>query len=644
MQAVYLIFAILLLCVAHFCKMLRWKMFVEIYEKPRKDSLLSALSLGYLINYIVPFKLGDIVRAYVAGRKMKNGFAFSAATIIIDRYLDVVVVGGIFVVYVLTGNQQMVGSAVFYIGMSAALIVLALAAFIFSGWVKKALRLMASIFNNKIEFFLLKFSWSLIWNFKDIFLKIKKMKLFVYTVVMWGLYLSSYYFFAAYLSSYGNKFNMTDVFTMLFSQSSFSAGTAGAVFKVNNMVVEMPVIMFFYYMVIPLVIILAVAFIIKYFAVNEKTADSSGEKSYINLLPHVENKDRLMFLESYFSNDKRDYIKNYLIVNQNVSIIRDYSAGSNATTMLCMDGEKTFFRKYAFEKDSDKLYEQILWLKEQEGRLPLPEIIRDNHGIDFCFYDMEYHVNAIGMFQYIHSKPQENSLILLKRVLECLEINLYKPTLIPDSGTLNSYLDEKVYKNLDLIKKSKKLKGLLEYSELIVNGTTVPNITYFAKYLEKERLKKIFAVDRHSVIHGDLTIENIICVCQDDVNDSFYIIDPNTGNLWNSPNLDYGKLLQSLHGGYEFLMATPTVEVENNKITYIASKSSAYSYLFEEYHRYLVERFTQDQVKSVYYHEIIHWLRLMPYKLDKDSNHAILFYVGMLMVMKDVEELFERNN
>lgn len=644
MQAVYLIFAILLLCVAHFCKMLRWKMFVEIYEKPRKDSLLSALSLGYLINYIVPFKLGDIVRAYVAGRKMKNGFAFSAATIIIDRYLDVVVVGGIFVVYVLTGNQQMVGSAVFYIGMSAALIVLALAAFIFSGWVKKALRLMASIFNNKIEFFLLKFSWSLIWNFKDIFLKIKKMKLFVYTVVMWGLYLSSYYFFATYLSSYGNKFNMTDVFTMLFSQSSFSAGTAGAVFKVNNMVVEMPVIMFFYYMVIPLVIILAVAFIIKYFAVNEKTADSSGEKSYINLLPHVENKDRLMFLESYFSNDKRDYIKNYLIVNQNVSIIRDYSAGSNATTMLCMDGEKTFFRKYAFEKDSDKLYEQILWLKEQEGRLPLPEIIRDNHGIDFCFYDMEYHVNAIGMFQYIHSKPQENSLILLKRVLECLEINLYKPTLIPDSGTLNSYLDEKVYKNLDLIKKSKKLKGLLEYSELIVNGTTVPNITYFAKYLEKERLKKIFAVDRHSVIHGDLTIENIICVCQDDVNDSFYIIDPNTGNLWNSPNLDYGKLLQSLHGGYEFLMATPTVEVENNKITYIASKSSAYSYLFEEYHRYLVERFTQDQVKSIYYHEIIHWLRLMPYKLDKDSNHAILFYVGMLMVMKDVEEMFERNN
>ena len=38
-------------------------------------------------------------------------------------------------------------------------------------------------------------------------------------------------------------------------------------------------------------------------------------------------------------------------VNQGISIIRDFSAGSNATTMLCMDDEKTFFRKYAFEED-----------------------------------------------------------------------------------------------------------------------------------------------------------------------------------------------------------------------------------------------------------------------------------------------------
>ena len=128
-------------------------MFVEIYERPSEDNLLAALSLGYLINYIVPFKLGDIVRAYLAGRKMKNGFSFSAATIIVDRYLDVVVVGCIFVAFVLGGNTQMMGSAVFYFSLSISLVLLAVAAFLFSGQVKKALRFMASIFNSRIEFF-----------------------------------------------------------------------------------------------------------------------------------------------------------------------------------------------------------------------------------------------------------------------------------------------------------------------------------------------------------------------------------------------------------------------------------------------------------------------------------------------------------
>ena len=35
-------------------------------------------------------------------------------------------------------------------------------------------------------------------------------------------------------------------------------------------------------------------------------------------------------------------------MNQGITILQDYSAGSNATTMLCMDAEKTFYRKYAF--------------------------------------------------------------------------------------------------------------------------------------------------------------------------------------------------------------------------------------------------------------------------------------------------------
>ena len=47
-----------------------------------------------------------------------------------------------------------------------------------------------------------------------------------------------------------------------------------------------------------------------------------------------------------------------------------------------------------------------------------------------------------------------------------------------------------------------------------------------------------------------------------------------------------------------------------------------------------------ERTRSIYYHEIIHWLRLMPYKIEKDGKRAFLFYAGMLMVMNDVLALF----
>jgi hypothetical protein len=52
------------------------------------------------------------------------------------------------------------------------------------------------------------------------------------------------------------------------------------------------------------------------------------------------------------------------------------------------------------------------------------------------------------------------------------------------------------------------------------------------------------------------------------------------------------------------------------------------------------EQFGYERTKSIYFHEIIHWLRLMPYKIEKDGKCAVLFYAGMLMVMHDVIEQY----
>ena len=185
------------------------------------------------------------------------------------------------------------------------------------------------------------------------------------------------------------------------------------------------------------------------------------------------------------------------------------------------------------------------------------------------------------------------------------------------------------------------LYSAIFYENIIINGRSYRNFSHYFKFLSKEHLYEVFKTDAYSAIHGDLTIENIICKRNTDGQDNWYIIDPNTGNIHDSSNLDYAKLLQSIHGGYEFLMAIKNVEIEKNCINFTFTKSEAYTYLFYSLDTYLNNQFSYKRVRSIYYHEIVHWLRLMPYKMDKNGNRVLLFYAGMLMVMNDVIEKFE---
>jgi uncharacterized protein (TIRG00374 family) len=631
-----LVLAIILVCIAHVMRTLRWELFVKTYEKPNTKNLLQSLSIGYFINSFIPFKAGDLVRAWISGRKMKNGRGFALATVIVDRYLDILVVGILFAIFS-AFNLDSADSVWFYMFLAVGVLAVTLLVYILRGYVKKILKNIAGIFNARIEIRLLRFFWSLIWSFKDIFKKISKTQLLLETLGMWILYLTSYYCFAAFLSHQGSNMNWLDVFYMLFTKNSIHVGSLGAITVTQGML-NTQMIWTGIYLFAPIVILFVISLCLK--SKNDGSVDS--EESYLNLIPQLDEDERRNFLETYFSNERREYIESYLKINQNILIIRDYSAGSNATTMLCMNNGKNFFRKYAFGADGDKLYQQIEWLQRFKDIIPLPDIMQYQKQDNFCYYDMPYDSQAVGLFDYAHSMPKENAWKFIKKATECLENSLYKVNQRPaDKATIDEYIKSKVNKNLDKIMNAKYLKRLMEYDEIIINGRSFHNLPYYLPYLSEEHLYDIFKNDTYSEIHGDLTIENIICTRNADGDDDFYIIDPNTGNVHDSSNLDYGKLLQSIHGGYEFLMATKNVSIERNRINFVFTKSEAYTYLYDMLDKYMREHFEEERVKSIYYHEIIHWLRLMPYKIEKNGKRVLLFYAGMLMVMYDVVNNFE---
>ncbi|KUP23931.1 lysylphosphatidylglycerol synthase transmembrane domain-containing protein [Paenibacillus sp. DMB5] len=634
--------AIVLLMVGHYFKMLRWKQFIEIYETPNEKLLLRSLSIGYLINFCMPFRLGDLIRVFISGRKMKNGISFSFSTVLVDRYLDVIVVSILFSTFTLSGlNDDLFrSSTIFYAVLACALIVISLIAVKYSRIVKKCLKKICSVFNSRIELNMLFFCWSIITSFKDIFRKVNKLKLLMYTVFIWGAYLASYFTLGLFLSNQTHFSSFLNIFATLFSRGSLDAGTVNLTYSFEYLTLK-PQILFAVYLIIPLLALWALSYLpnkLKDAVFQNKLTSSS---KVLNLLPQVNEEDRLNFLEAYFSGDGREYLAKYIELNQNISIIQDYSAGSNATVMLCMDENKSFYRKYAFGDDGDKLHQQLTWLRQYEKQIPLPQILNEQYGNGYCSYDMEYSTTAVGLFNYIHSRPLEKSRRIIRNTLDTLADNLYQNNQRPaDPKLISQYITGKVRANLEKIKSSKEIKGLFDYETLIINGQEYKNLCALEEFLEEDYLTEIFKDDIYTEIHGDLTIENIICVEDSSFKPNFYLIDPNTGNVHDSPNLDYAKLMQSLHGGYEFLMKTQNVAVTKNEINFLFTRSQAYNSMFTFYFNYLNEKFSRKEIRSIFFHEIIHWLRLMPYKIEKNGKRAVLFYAGLIMVMNDVIDWF----
>jgi len=327
-------------------------------------------------------------------------------------------------------------------------------------------------------------------------------------------------------------------------------------------------------------------------------------------------------------------------------------SGSNATTLTILKDRQMFYRKYAFDADAKKLTQQITWIEKHKKIIYLPSITSNEEVKNYVFYDMPLLPQCTSLFKYIHTVPVEKSWEIIATVLNDLKNNLHTQDYrMCDFSMIDRYIEIKVNKNLNFIHdKCKYICDLEKFDSIFINGKELPTLKNYADMFSQDNLRKVFAKDYYSEIHGDLTVENIVCV-EGLENESkqlaikhskllkYYLIDPNGGNIHDSPNLDYSKLLQSLHGNYELLTMVKSIDIEKNSIQFFMPSADNYRNLYSIYCNYLTKNFTNEQLLSIYYHEAIHWLRLLPYRINKDEKMAVVFYVGLLEVLRDLKRM-----
>ena len=612
--------AVLCMVIGHIFKVKRWGLFISVYEEPLEANLLNAMTLGHTANAIFSFRFGDIIRIIWAGRKLKNGYSFSLATVIVDLYIDVITVGAMFfgLSAIRKGGERLLQIAHFYMCAFLVIVLFTLLCIFFRKQLKKIIRIIAGIFNEKIEFRMLYVSYLCIASLKDIIKNINKVKFIGYSACMWICYVASYVIFAESVQRYGYYYSTSDVFTELFSGSSLYNIAPGLVPFWGA------------YLLLPLAVCWGIS------VIGDKYMNMA-EHRYHAVLPQMNQTDRLAFLKTYYDDENRERIRIYLEMNKDVTIVEDHSSGSNASTVLVMrpDGN-LFYRKYAFDEEGHKLQEQIQWIEKHQADIPLPIIIGKRNESNYVMYDMRCYTGIIDLFRYIHMVPVNDSWLVLKKALDDIGEGLHgKHVKAADPDTIRKYVDGKVNKNIRfMLDQDKYIRSLELYSKIYVNGIELPTLHSYGEILGREHLEKIFEHDTYCDIHGDFTVENIICLSDsEEVNrdeykgkirpETYYFIDPNTGNVHDSSLLDYGKLLQSLHGNYEFLMMVNSVKIEKDHVNFLITRSEAYVQLYNKYKEYLRSRFDKNEMLSIYYHEVVHWIRLIPYKIRKDEKLAV---------------------
>jgi hypothetical protein len=134
------------------------------------------------------------------------------------------------------------------------------------------------------------------------------------------------------------------------------------------------------------------------------------------------------------------------------------------------------------------------------------------------------------------------------------------------------------------------------------------------------------------VIHGDLTIENIIVSPRHET--GWYLIDPNPVNIFDSPLIDWAKLMQSLNLGYEAMNRASAVATGGSDLRLVLARSNAYAQLHEHLHAHLCPKVGSDGMREIAFHELVNYLRLLPYRIRNTPTQGPTFFACTSLLLR----------
>lgn len=645
---IFIVVALLLQFAGHAVRSYKMKVFMQPTVSTSTKLQFRALSIGYLFNTLLPFRLGELIRAQVIAYTKSISFAYSFAAIVIERLFDLalllicaalLVFAAIFPVevvpYLVTAGA---------IGIAVALLLIAVIAE-YPPLMRLAYK-SSELLNNTLKVKSRFKYWTVMYGLRQ---SITKRRLTVYaglTLLMWVLYVASVWVLLVGLtgSIADGKYAIIPFYA---TSIPFGPANMGAYSNIyyeltgDGGALKIQALATWAFLVAPMGFVGLYNLIRTKVPVWRKLQQDTDKKDLVNKLSRKKDisRDMELFLEHYFKGNTLSKIINRRERGKDFKLLRFFKGGSDAVTILVNKRNKSIVEKIIALELKDRLEAQYLWLKRYKDQ-NIVKALRDDTAKDYYAIELEYNSDNEMFFDYMHRSSLEESKRVLDDTWATLNRTVHKKSKkVVDTKGIKQYIDKHFYQCLEKsLSVSTDLEAVVRQETIQINGKEYINaFTLMDKILnDKAIIKDLASYASSGDVHGDVAVDNILV---DRTNGKVTLIDPAPdGNIINGRVFDFGKNLQSLYCGYEFLFRStePATLGEDGSISYKDQRSSRYVQLCDYVQNELsVKYLSQAEQRAILFHAGVLLIRRLKHQVYQDPQLTLSMYAAGVKTLND---------
>jgi len=347
-------------------------------------------------------------------------------------------------------------------------------------------------------------------------------------------------------------------------------------------------------------------------------------------------------------NHDLDNILQQLTPKGSYNLVKNFKSGSDAMTLLVDQDGELVVKKVVPKKLEHRLRNQYLWLYKHREHDHIVRILTEHRSKNHYAIDIEYRSDNTPLFEYIHTRSIEEAVAILdilwsymfEHVYNLMEIDLHE-------NERDTYIADRLEKKLaHASSMNVDLAAAMQGDKIIVNGEVLDNYHVVMNRIRnnKKAWQDVATYRASNPIHGDLTVDNILV---DTSINRPLLIDPSDDNQIQGPVLDFGRHIQSLLYGYEFLNTDnePVRFIQENNmvaINFQDLRSLQYKRLYEHIANTIIPKYLEEAERhAVLFHVGLFYGRMLAHRVDINPDNVLKFYGISVKALNDFITQYE---